>query len=139
MSVAWIMIAFNFVQLRLSAGTLDLYYLIQYVILLNNTTSLKILRRCQSAGVLSLFAFVIKSSLICSYFERQFEIAEATKLPLFLHMRAAASDFLDIVKRNQHRSAVHSLMCGYVLFVLLKESLETALTNFSARSGLLQG
>lgn len=45
------------------------------------------------------------------YFERQFEIAEATKLPLFLHMRAAGSDFLDIVKRNQHRftaGVVHS-------------------------------
>jgi len=45
------------------------------------------------------------------YFERQFEIAEATKLPLFLHMRAAAPDFLDIVVGNQHKfiaGVVHS-------------------------------
>lgn len=40
---------------------------------------------------------------VCRYFERQFEIAEATKLPLFLHMRAAAPDFLDIVVGNQHK------------------------------------
>lgn len=46
----------------------------------------------------------------CSYFERQFEIAEITKLPMFFHMRSAAPDFLEIVKRNQHRLAVHSLM-----------------------------
>jgi Tat protein secretion system quality control protein TatD with DNase activity len=45
------------------------------------------------------------------YFEKQFAIAEATRLPLFLHMRAAADDFIDIMSHNQHRfhaGVVHS-------------------------------
>ncbi|KAL6559136.1 hypothetical protein OROHE_006505 [Orobanche hederae] len=37
------------------------------------------------------------------YFERQFELAYATKLPMFLHMRAAAEDFCNILERNKHR------------------------------------
>lgn len=45
------------------------------------------------------------------YFEAQFELAEKLKLPLFLHMREAASDFADIIKRNRTRfttGVVHS-------------------------------
>uniref|UniRef100_A0A9I9CWP4 t-SNARE coiled-coil homology domain-containing protein n=1 Tax=Cucumis melo TaxID=3656 RepID=A0A9I9CWP4_CUCME len=38
------------------------------------------------------------------YFEKQFELAHTTKLPMFLHMRAAAEDFCDIVERNKQRS-----------------------------------
>lgn len=34
------------------------------------------------------------------YFERQFELARASGLPMFLHLRAAADDFLDIVGRH---------------------------------------
>ncbi|GAB4834156.1 hypothetical protein Ancab_032420 [Ancistrocladus abbreviatus] len=37
------------------------------------------------------------------YFEKQFELAYATKLPMFLHMRAAADDFCDILDRNKSR------------------------------------
>jgi len=37
------------------------------------------------------------------YFEKQFELAYITKLPLFLHMRAAAADFCEIVEKNKDR------------------------------------
>uniref|UniRef100_A0A7N0V5E6 Uncharacterized protein n=2 Tax=Kalanchoe fedtschenkoi TaxID=63787 RepID=A0A7N0V5E6_KALFE len=37
------------------------------------------------------------------YFEKQFELAYATQLPMFLHMRAAAADFCEIVERNKSR------------------------------------
>lgn len=37
------------------------------------------------------------------YFEKQFELADAIKLPMFLHMRAAAEDFCEILELNKHR------------------------------------
>ncbi|XP_057951205.1 uncharacterized protein LOC131145995 isoform X2 [Malania oleifera] len=37
------------------------------------------------------------------YFEKQFELADATKLPMFLHMRAAAEDFCEILERNKNK------------------------------------
>lgn len=37
------------------------------------------------------------------YFEKQFELADAVKLPMFLHMRAAAKDFCNILAQNKHR------------------------------------
>ncbi|KAK9125822.1 hypothetical protein Scep_014668 [Stephania cephalantha] len=37
------------------------------------------------------------------YFEKQFELARAMKLPMFLHMRAAAVDFCDILARHEDK------------------------------------
>lgn len=45
------------------------------------------------------------------YFEAQFELVEKTGLPLFLHMRNACDDFIEVVKRNRHKfsnGVVHS-------------------------------
>lgn len=59
------------------------------------------------------------------YFEKQFELAHATKLPMFLHMRAAAADFCEIVERNKERfsgGVTHSFTgsaedCGKLLAI----------------------
>eukprot|EP00898_Chlorokybus_atmophyticus_P001064 jgi/Chlat1/1959/Chrsp157S02269 len=45
------------------------------------------------------------------WFERHFEVAQSTGLPMFLHLRAAAGDFVEALQRNRDRfrgGVVHS-------------------------------
>lgn len=58
---------------------------------------------CSAQGNIFLVVCVLSSYFFIRYFEKQFELAEAVKLPMFLHMRAAVEDFCDIFARNRNR------------------------------------
>lgn len=50
------------------------------------------------------FMLVLLNLLIkYRYFGKQFKLAETFQLPMFLHMRAAAGDFCDILAQNKNR------------------------------------
>lgn len=85
-NVDWIMTGFTFALLKyrrsmLKTSIIDVQYL----------------------ELLAYENMIIVVIISIRYFERQFELAEAVKLPMFLHMRAAAEDFCHILKRNKER------------------------------------
>ncbi|CAB5210358.1 putative deoxyribonuclease TATDN1-like protein [Rhizophagus irregularis] len=48
------------------------------------------------------------------YFERQFDLAEETGLPMFLHNRNTGNDFMDLIQKHRHRfknGIMHSITC----------------------------
>lgn len=51
-----------------------------------------------------------------AYFARQFELARSSGLPMFLHLRAAAADFLDIVQ--QHAGGLGCAGLGQVVIAV---------------------
>lgn len=51
----------------------------------------------------TVYIFYAYAALEFRYFEKQFELAEALKLPMFLHMRAAAEDFCNILTSQKDR------------------------------------
>lgn len=88
----------------------------------NETEYFSKLRNCLKEGkdkvvAIGEFGLDYDRTQFCSpelqktYFEKQFILAEESKLPLFLHMRNAASDFVSILQKNRHRftqGVVHS-------------------------------
>ncbi|RIA92009.1 hypothetical protein C1645_88876 [Glomus cerebriforme] len=49
------------------------------------------------------------------YFERQFDLAEKTGLPMFLHNRNTGNDFMNLIQKHRHRfenGVMHSVTCA---------------------------
>ena len=59
-------------------------------------------KRIMTTNLLDISSCVLT---VHRYFERQMEAAEATKLPLFLHCRNSAQDFMEIISRNRDKIA----------------------------------
>ena len=94
MNVDWIMTGFTFVHQKFKKSKWlprEIFFGIVFLLFL------------LSIGLFSS-SLMIKYLLLIHaktrYFDKQFELAYATKLPMFLHMRAAAEDFCEIMELN---------------------------------------
>ncbi|GFP92924.1 putative deoxyribonuclease tatdn1 [Phtheirospermum japonicum] len=56
------------------------------------------------------------------YFEKQFNLAYATKLPMFLHMRAAAENFCNILEQNRHSEEELSVLPRHTRVVVTENN-----------------
>jgi Tat protein secretion system quality control protein TatD with DNase activity len=55
---------------------------------------------------------LLEVSQHCRYFDLQFTLAEKTGLPLFLHMRAACTDFISIWPAEYTHKRIHVIDRG---------------------------
>ena len=99
-SVDWIMTGFIFAHqiFKRSKSLLTKMFLVDFF-----APHYLVARHCHLLLLHVGTLFIHNSISTSRYFEKQFELAHATKLPMFLHMRAAAADFCEIVERNKER------------------------------------